>query len=328
MSKYTTQVRFICEEKAGLSESKGQADVNEIISTARPVIFDFNYPIFDDNYKPVLETKILKHYYTREIGLETYGLWKLKLDTRLNEIMPYYNKLYESELIEFNPLYTHDIRTTGYKHNSGTDHDETEDGGRDVTTLGGSDVSTLGGSDVARNSGSDVDTLSGSDTGRLGGTDTKNKRDKTNTWDLYSDTPQGSVNGISAAEDDPALGTNGYLTNARHVFGDTDGSNETTNYGKTDTTTYGKVDTLQHGKTTTTTFGKTDTVQYGKTDTTAYGKTGERDGRFENENDYWETVAGYMGKSPSKSLLEFRTTFLNIDMMIIEELQDLFFQLW
>jgi hypothetical protein len=230
----------------------------------------------------------------------------------MNEIMPYYNKLYESELIEFNPLYDHDIRTEGYKHNEGEDHGD--------ETNSGSDTSTLGGTDVARNSGSDVDTLSGTDTGRLGGTDTLNRDNKTNEWDLYSDTPQGGVRGILGAEDDPAIGTNGYLTNARHVFGDTAGSSETTNYGKTDSTTYGKVDTLQHGKTVTNT--------YGKTDTTTYGKTNRTNGNFENQNDYWETVKGYRGSNPSKSLIEFRNTFLNIDMQVIKELEDLFFMLF
>ena len=46
---------------------------------------------------------------------------------------------------------------------------------------------------------------------------------------------------------------------------------------------------------------------------------------FEN---YLESVLGWNGKSPSKLLQEFRETFLNIDMMIIEELSDLFFGLW
>lgn len=296
MSKYTTELRFICEQQSGLDESVGYNDVNTVISNARPKIFSFTYPIFDEAYKPTLETKILKHFYTREIGLETYGLWKLKLDTRLNEIMPYYNKLYESELLEFNPLYTHDIKTTGYKHNSGEDHDDISHGGRDVSTLSGTDSSINSGNDVSR----------------LSGTDTRASADKTNTWDLYSDTPQGGINGIQAAEDDPSLATNGYLTNARHIIGDTDGS--------TGSTTYGRTDTLTHGKTTNTTYGKTDTL--------AYGKTEDKDGTFDNETDYWETVQGYMGRNPSKSLLEFRTTFLNIDMMIIEELEDLFFQLW
>lgn len=327
MSKYTTELRFICEEQAGLTESVGYNDVADVIAEARPRIFSFDYPIFDPNYKPTLETKILKHFYTREIALETYGLWKLKLDAKMNEIMPYYNKMYESELIEFNPLYDTNIRTDGYKHNAGEEHGDEESGGTDVSTTGGSDVNRLSGSDVAANSGSDVDTLSGSDTGRLGGTDTKNKADKENTWTLHSDTPQGGVVGIANATD-PSVASNAYLSDATHVIGDTAGSTESTNYGKTDTTTYGKVDTLQHGKTTTTNYGKVDTLNYGKTDTTDYGKTNHKDGEFENEHDYWETVAGYRGSNPSKSLIEFRNTFLNIDMMVIEELEELFFQLW
>ena len=37
------------------------------------------------------------------------GLWKLRLCNKLNEIMPYYNQLYKSQLIEFNPLYDVDL---------------------------------------------------------------------------------------------------------------------------------------------------------------------------------------------------------------------------
>lgn len=114
MSKYTTELRFICESESGLKESKGADSVDTIIAGARTKIFNFSYPIFDENYRSVLETKILKHFYTREIGEETYGLWKLRLNRILNEIMPYYNQLYKSELIEFNPLYTHNI-TRGHE---------------------------------------------------------------------------------------------------------------------------------------------------------------------------------------------------------------------
>ena len=113
MSKYTTEVRFICENLSGLSESADGARVEEIISSARSKIFDFDYPIFDEDYKEVLEFKILWHYYTREIGLETYGLWKMKLRDKMQIMMPYYNKLYESELIEFNPMWTTDYTRSG-----------------------------------------------------------------------------------------------------------------------------------------------------------------------------------------------------------------------
>lgn len=105
MSKYTTEVRFICETMSGLSESEDVASVEQIIENAIPKIFNFDFPIFDEQYRNVLCTKILMHYYTREIGLETVGLWKLKLRTRLNEVMGYFNQLYKSALLEFNPLY-------------------------------------------------------------------------------------------------------------------------------------------------------------------------------------------------------------------------------
>lgn len=109
MSKYTTQLRFICEQKAGLTESAGADDVDEIIEAAWDQIFTDKAPFFDEEYRPVLCQKILKHYYLREIGAETVGIWKMWMNERLEMIMPYYNQLYSSELIEFNPLYDVDV---------------------------------------------------------------------------------------------------------------------------------------------------------------------------------------------------------------------------
>ena len=128
MSIYTTEVRYICETANNLTNSAGYNSINEIIKNALPSIFNFNFPIFDEKYRSVLETKILKHFYTREIGEETVGLWKLRLDTRLNEIMPYYNKLYMSELLEFNPLYTANLtrkKNTNYNSDRNTINDGT-----------------------------------------------------------------------------------------------------------------------------------------------------------------------------------------------------------
>lgn len=61
--------------------------------------FDFGldtYPIFDNNYRATLNTKILNHYYNNEIGFETPELFKFYLNNKLNEIMPYYNTLYNN----------------------------------------------------------------------------------------------------------------------------------------------------------------------------------------------------------------------------------------
>ena len=63
--------------------------------------FDFkmtDYPIFDENYRNVLNQKILNHYYENEIGFETAPLFRFYLNNKLNEIMPYYNILYEKQL--------------------------------------------------------------------------------------------------------------------------------------------------------------------------------------------------------------------------------------
>ena len=170
MSKYTTELRFICESLAGETESVGMSGVEDVIASARTHIFDFNYPIFDSAYKAILETKILRHYYTREIGYETYGLWKLKLATKLNEIMPYYNKLYESELLEFNPLNNVIVQTTHEKMlvganvtNSNVDTTENKTESRDKHSL-------------------------------------SNNRAENETTDAYSDTPQGALTDVMSGE--------------------------------------------------------------------------------------------------------------------------------
>lgn len=63
--------------------------------------FDFglnNYPIFDESYRSTLNQKILNHYYENEIGLETPELFKFYLNQKLEEIMPYYNILYNKQV--------------------------------------------------------------------------------------------------------------------------------------------------------------------------------------------------------------------------------------
>ena len=52
MSKYTTEVRYICEKFAGKDTSVDYNKVDEVINASRAYIFDFDYPIFDVLYKP------------------------------------------------------------------------------------------------------------------------------------------------------------------------------------------------------------------------------------------------------------------------------------
>lgn len=96
MSNFTTELRYICEAYAGFSDSVGLDKFEEVINGSVEKIFDFDYPIFMESYRKVLEKKILTHYYTREIGYETVGRWKLALRSKMQEIMPYYNELYKN----------------------------------------------------------------------------------------------------------------------------------------------------------------------------------------------------------------------------------------
>ena len=121
ISKYTTELRYICEEYANLDKSEGFNSIPLIIARSWEKVFDFPFEVFDQNYRQVLCKKIIMHYYTREIGFETVGLWKLKMQTKLNEIMPYYNKLYETTLLEYDPLIDADY-TYFSSHRSNTFH--------------------------------------------------------------------------------------------------------------------------------------------------------------------------------------------------------------
>lgn len=109
MSKYTTEVRFICESKGGYSSSVDADKINEVLDRSWNKIFTSDVQFFDESYRPLLCKKILKHYYLREIGSETAGTWIFWMNTRLEEIMPYYNEVYKSARMDFNPLFDVDV---------------------------------------------------------------------------------------------------------------------------------------------------------------------------------------------------------------------------
>lgn len=218
MSKYTTQVRLICESMLDLNENVVSNSVDDVLEQTWDKVFTFKFPIFDEAYRKELCIKILRHFWTREIAHETYGAWKLRMETKLCDIMPYYNQLYKSELLEFNPLYDVDFTRT-------TNRDS-------------------------------ADTVNGVNDGTSKSTD------------LFSDTPQNGLQDVESGE---------YLTNA---------SVSDNNYRNNNTTNSNS-----------------------------------------NEN-FWEKVQGRTHKPAAQLLMDFRKSFLNIDMLIIDELEPLFMQLW
>lgn len=283
MSKYTTEVRFICEEKAGLKESVGYDNIEDVLEKSWKSIFYLNFPMFDESYRKTLCKNILRHFYLREVCTETAGLWIFWLNERMNRIMPYYNQLYKSELLEFNPLFDVDLTTTSTNTHSGSENENNTDERKSKNTDTGSKTTSNATSEEVK--GSNSLTSSG----------------VSGSTDKYSDTPQGALTGLMNDK---------YLTNARMISGTT----SSTDTGKNDSTKTGSLTGTESDTRTS--------------DTTASDKfTGAK--TINNTDDYVQHVSGKNGGvSYSKMLLEFRETLLNIDSMVFDELEDLFFGLW
>ena len=115
MSSYTTQLRYICESLTGHTESVGYNDTKDVITAAVPLVFDFDFPIFDENHRNTLCSKIIAHYYNDEIAYETVGLLKFNLRTKMNEIRPYYSTLYTvaEKAFKENIMNTKNLTKTG-----------------------------------------------------------------------------------------------------------------------------------------------------------------------------------------------------------------------
>ena len=110
MSKYTITIKDIVNNYNILDTFK---TVDEKLDTAREYIFDFNYPVIDDTTKRRIEIAILKHYYYREIAFETIGMFKIKLNDRLNLIMSRYNALYQKQDLSLSPYINSYLKESG-----------------------------------------------------------------------------------------------------------------------------------------------------------------------------------------------------------------------
>lgn len=310
MSKYTTEVRYLCESLTDLGESVGFNSLEDkripdpnnpenyiivegVLSKAASKIFDFDFPIFDENYRIILEKKILRHYYTREICEETYGLWKLRLCDKLNIIMPYYNQMYESELLEFNPFYDVNYKRTHKGNQSDlSKRNETSKHGRTNTSVKANDQSV---------------TSEGGNTGSISNASRGESNENSENLNLFSATPQGSVSRLD-------FDTNGYLTDARKINENNSVSNSQNSVTQSNVKNNEK----------TNTENRTSANE---------NEVGENNVNSSNNkisfDEYVDEVIGKQSYENNSSLLkQFRETFLNIDSMIIEELSDLFFGLW
>ena len=192
-------------------------------------------------------------------------------------------------------------------------------------------------------------------------TDTHNGIRGRDSWVLYSDTPQGGIGGLQGEPlggGSVALDGNNYLTNATHTI-DQDGQySDTKSYGNItekynvgnstpDTTNRSGSESSTDNRTIGVTQNENEGVaQSGKQvdDATTHDvgskvDTGKRvddaitvDDNLKKDNGSDAHTNREYGKigvmTYQEMVLKYRETFLNIDMMIIDELRDLFMKVW
>lgn len=98
MSTYTTKIRDYIESFTDFRNLN--ATTYDKIATGMAHLFDFSFPWYnsDESSRTEFERMFIIHFYMCEIGFETIGLFKLKLNDTLTRNMPKYKAMYDSNL--------------------------------------------------------------------------------------------------------------------------------------------------------------------------------------------------------------------------------------
>lgn len=293
MSKYTTQVRWIIEQATYENQD---LPISQRISLACPRIFNFNFPMWVEEYRTTLEKKILMHYFNKEIAFETVGLWKFYLEERLNLIMPYYNELYATTVKQYDWLSDTNGRETYVGNKKLQENAKYDASGNSKSDLTGDTTDNFTGN--VKDTGGE--TFSGTGSSTTSGTQTQ----KTKT--LKSDLPQANYANLD-------YGTE--LTE-----GEQSGTSQETNTTKNSSST---------DKTNTTVTTNTDTVHASQTTNTDTTQKSSNNLQSNTDDTYTRERNGAFGsRSLTELLMQYRDSLLNIDNMVINELQDLFMMIY
>lgn len=320
------------ETQNQMTETARQSDVNTVIDNTYDWLFNFNYPCSEltESEKRSLEKHFCMHFYTREIGFETFGLFKLKLQSKLMDIMPKYNKLYALEHMNLDFFADVDY----YKKLDGTveqDGTTNKRSGYIDHRNSGKETTTTSGSYSDQNSGTNTDVKTGKVKNTSGGTNTHatsgSYKDTDSGADitLFSDTPQGQIDITPSAAYVTTVTKNNKGGSTERTF---------TNYQDTDTAGQWNETEFQNETNTNTDQRKT---------TRTFDNY-----KVENENnkvlrDFYENlldeidktdtthnlerVYGNMGNNLDK-FIKYRDNVMNLELMIIDECKDLFMSLW
>lgn len=106
-----------------------QTKIKDLTKIGRSKIFDFSYPLSSKINRTEFEEMILNHFLMRRIGYDTFTSWQIALNSKLNEIMPFYNKIFDS-FVDWNLFNDGEITT----RTSLTINEDITNGTNNVTT--------------------------------------------------------------------------------------------------------------------------------------------------------------------------------------------------
>lgn len=76
-------------------DSEDKKRIKDLAKYGRGIIFNFDYPLTTNESREKFECMILNHFLMRRIGYDTVTAFRIALDVKLNEIMPFYNKMFD-----------------------------------------------------------------------------------------------------------------------------------------------------------------------------------------------------------------------------------------
>lgn len=285
--------------------------------------FDFqlnSYPIFDENYRNTLNNNILFHYYENEIGLETPALFRFYLKQRLNEIMPFYNTLYnvQKKLIDENLLLnnvnlteTFDGENTKNDTMSGSSTGNSESNNESETTETGT-TSNTNETSISEEGTNDTTT---SGTSQSTSTNTGSATNKK----LYQDTPQGTISTTDIENQTWATNLTLDSSNTSNTITD----NSTTSGTSSNTTSNTTESESSENGTSSNTINST------SSDDSSSTSSFENENTSEGTNNYIKTIIGNNGNKFNIDILnDIKNNLINIDLMIINDLSELFMQIY
>ena len=161
--------------------------LQHLIETGFDVGLD-SYEIFDESYRDTLNNKIIDEYYLREVN-GTADAFKFYINRAMSQIMPYYNKLYESDLVKLDPFIKRKLEELREKNSTtiiDQDQSTTQDLDNDTSIINKTALETIDNRVTDNTINQDTDTINSQNAAST-------KTDSADDLSIGSKTPQSQL---------------------------------------------------------------------------------------------------------------------------------------